>query len=76
MERLNEEIRCIERVIRIFPNRELVYRLVDAVLIEIDEKWMSGHNYVDMSEYFQWREMKEQEARSADQEAPSMKRVG
>ncbi|OOE03952.1 hypothetical protein BO219_06900 [Anoxybacillus kestanbolensis] len=57
VERLNEEIRRRERVIRIFPNRESVYRLVGAVLIEIDEKWMSGRKYLDMAEYWQWRNL-------------------
>jgi transposase-like protein len=51
VERLNEEIRRRERAIRIFPNRESVYRLVGTVLIEINEKWVSGRKYLDMSEY-------------------------
>ncbi|WP_278343326.1 transposase, partial [Parageobacillus thermoglucosidasius] len=76
VERLNEEIRRRERVIRIFPNRESVYRLVGAVLIEIDEKWMSGRKYLDMSEYWQWRKTKEQEVRSVNQEVSTIKRVG
>jgi putative transposase len=74
-ERPNEEIRRRERVIRIFPNRESVYRLVGAVLIEIDEKWMSGHNYLDMADYWQWRRIKEQEAQSMNREASAIKRV-
>jgi putative transposase len=37
MERINEEILRRERVIRIFPNQESVYRLVGTVFIEIDE---------------------------------------
>ncbi|TQE88172.1 transposase, partial [Ureibacillus terrenus] len=65
-----------ERVIRIFPNRESVYRLVGAVLIEIDEKWMSGRKYLDMAEYWQWQKTKEQGVRSVNQEAPAIKRVG
>ncbi|GCD83643.1 hypothetical protein PTHTG4_27060 [Parageobacillus thermoglucosidasius] len=76
VERLNEEIRRRERVILIFPNRKSVYRLVGAVLIEIDEKWMSGRKYLDMSEYWQWRKTKEQEARSVNQEVSTIKRVG
>ncbi|WP_412761471.1 transposase [Parageobacillus thermoglucosidasius] len=75
VERLNEEIRRRERVIRIFPNRESVYRLVGAVWIEIDKKWMSGRKYLDMSEYWQWRKTKEQEARLGNQEASEKKRV-
>jgi putative transposase len=63
-------------VIRIFPNWESVYLLVGAVLIEIYEKWMSGRKYLDMSEYWQWRKMKEQEARSVNQKASVIKRVG
>ena len=42
VERLNEEIRRRERVIRIFPNRESVVRLMGALLMEMDEKWSEG----------------------------------
>jgi transposase-like protein len=38
-ERLNQEIRRWERVIRIFPNRESVLRRVRALLMEQDEAW-------------------------------------
>ncbi len=55
VERLNEEIRRRERVIRIFPNRESVVRLIGALLMEIDDKWATGKKYLDMSEYLQWR---------------------
>lgn len=48
MERLNEEIRRRERVIRIFPNRDSVVRLVGALLMEMDEKWQTGHKYLDV----------------------------
>lgn len=53
VERLNEEIRRRERVIRIFPNRESVMRLLGALLMEQDEVWMTGHRYFDMSAYWQ-----------------------
>ncbi|WP_040290872.1 IS256 family transposase, partial [Alicyclobacillus hesperidum] len=56
MERLNEEIRRRERVIRIFPNRDSVIRLVGALLMEMDEKWQTGHKYLDMAEYLTWRD--------------------
>jgi len=52
IERLNEEIRRRERVIRIFPNVESVIRLIGALLIEQDEKWSTGRKYFDMSEYY------------------------
>jgi putative transposase len=54
-ERLNEEVRRRERVIRIFPNRESAYRLLGAVLMEIDEKWSDGRKYLDMTDYLEWR---------------------
>ena len=56
VERLNEEIRQRERVIRILPNRESALRLLGALLIEMDEKWTTGHRYLDMREYWVWRE--------------------
>lgn len=58
VERLNEEVRRRERVIRIFPNRESVVRLIGALLMELDEKWASGRKYLDMDEYLKWREAK------------------
>jgi putative transposase len=57
VERLNEEIRRRERVIRIFPNRDSVIRLVGALLMEQDEIWTTGQRYFDMTTYWQWREL-------------------
>ena len=56
VERLNEEIRRRERVIRIFPNRESALRLLGALLMEQDEAWSTGTRYFDMSTYWQWRD--------------------
>lgn len=53
VERLNEEIRRRERVIRIFPNA--VHRLLSALLSEIDEPWSTGRKYFDMAAYWDWR---------------------
>ncbi|WP_234970240.1 transposase, partial [Carboxydothermus pertinax] len=55
LERLNEEIRRRERVIRIFPNRESAIRLIGALLMEQDEKWASSKKYLDIAEYFEWQ---------------------
>jgi transposase-like protein len=55
VERLNEEIRRRERVIRIFPNRESAVRLIGSLLMEIDDKWAAGKKYLDMDEYLQWQ---------------------
>jgi putative transposase len=62
VERLNEEIRRRERVIRIFPNRESVLRLVGALLMEQDEVWTTGKRYFDMTAYWQWRERQPSQA--------------
>lgn len=55
VERLNQEVRRRERVIRIFPNEESAIRLIGAVLMEIDEAWSTGHRYFDMAEYWEWK---------------------
>lgn len=56
IERLNREIRRRERVVGIFPNEEAALRLIGAVLMEIDEAWAAGHRYLDMTEYWIWRD--------------------
>ncbi len=57
VERLNEEIRRRERVIRIFPNRASAIRLLGAFLLEQHEQWTTGHQYLDMTAYWQWRQV-------------------
>ncbi len=64
MERLNEEIRRRERVIRIFPNRNSVIRLVGALLMEMDEKWQTGHKYLDMADYIAWKKEHDEKAKT------------
>ncbi|ACV58542.1 IS256 family transposase [Alicyclobacillus acidocaldarius] len=59
VERLNEEIRRRERVIRIFPNRESAIRLLGALLMEIDEEWTTGRKYLNMDEYEAWKKAQE-----------------
>lgn len=59
VERLNEEVRRRERVIRIFPNPASVERLLGAVLQEHDEAWTSGKRYLDLTGYWQWRQGQE-----------------
>jgi putative transposase len=53
-ERLNQELRRREQVIRIFPNRASAVRLLGAVLLEQHEHWSTGWKYLDMAEYHQW----------------------
>jgi putative transposase len=59
VERLNQEIRRRERVIRIFFNEDSVVRLIGAVLMEMDEKWSIGHRYLSMETYSRWRDEQE-----------------
>ena len=58
-ERLNEEVRRRERVIRIFPNDESAWRLIGALLAEQNEQWQS-RRYLNMDEFNDW--MAENEA--------------
>lgn len=52
IERLNEEIRRRERVIRIFPNEASINRLIGSLLIEQHERWISGKAYFTMDGYY------------------------
>ena len=54
-ERLNEEIRRRDRVIRIYPNRASCERLLGALLMEFDEAMTTGKVYTNMEDYNAWR---------------------
>ncbi len=62
-ERLIQEIRRRERVIRIFLNEESAHRLIGALVAEIHEEWQ-GRRYLDMSDFHEWWEAR----RPANQE--------
>ena len=66
MERLNEEIRRRERVIRIFPNEASALRLIGALLAEQHEVWSTGKRYFDMAEYYEWKATHSQEVIQAN----------
>ena len=51
--RLNEGIRCCERVIRIFPNDDSAWRLIGYLLAEQNEQWQS-RRYLNMDEFNDW----------------------
>ncbi|NCO19980.1 MAG: IS256 family transposase [Gammaproteobacteria bacterium] len=53
-ERLNEEIRRRERVIRIFPNDASALRLIGALLAEQHEVWQE-RRYLDMDQFNEWK---------------------
>lgn len=54
-ERLIQEVRRRERVIRIFPNEASALRLVCALLAEINEEWQE-RRYLDMGKFHEWLE--------------------
>jgi len=55
VERMNEEIRRRQRVIRVFPNDASAMRLVGALLAEMYDQWQQGLRYFDMTEYWDWK---------------------
>jgi transposase-like protein len=59
-ERINEEVRRRERVIRIFPNDESARRLIGALLAEQNEQWQA-RRYLNMDEFNDWVAEKEAE---------------
>lgn len=56
LERLIEELRRRERVIRIFPNERSAWRLLGAFLVEVHEAWATGWRYLKMDEYERWKQ--------------------
>jgi transposase-like protein len=51
LERLNQEVRRRERVIRIFPNTDSAMSLLGALLMEQDELRSTGRLYFKMEQY-------------------------
>ena len=49
LERFNQELKRRTRVVRIFPNRAALLRLVTALAMEQSEEWVSGRRYLDMA---------------------------
>lgn len=50
LERLNQEIRRREKVVRIFPNVESAERLIGSMLIDIDEDWITNtRRYIELT---------------------------
>ena len=68
LERLNQEVRRRERVIRIFPNTESAMRLLGALLMEQDEIWSTGRLYFDMERYREWKEANSGENKGKEKE--------
>lgn len=54
-ERVNEEIRRREKVLRIFPNEASAIRIIGALLADWHEEWISGNRYFDLTTYWEWK---------------------
>jgi transposase-like protein len=55
LERLNQELKRRTRVVRIFPGRAALLRLVTALAMEQSEEWISGRRYLDMDPLWEGR---------------------
>jgi transposase-like protein len=55
LERLNQELKRRTRVVRIFPNRDAVKRLMTALALEQSEEWVSGRRYLTMEPLWEER---------------------
>jgi transposase-like protein len=71
LERLIQEVRRREKVIRIFPNIGSAWRLVGALLAEKHEEWSTGRRYLTMDEFYEWREEQTEESQKPTDERQS-----
>ena len=55
LERLNQELKRRTRVVRIFPQRTSLLRLVTALALEQSEEWVSGRCYLNMDPFWEER---------------------
>ena len=51
IERLNEEIRRRDKVIRIYPSDDSILRIIGTILLEQDQKWQTERVYLNITEY-------------------------
>lgn len=49
---IEQEVRRRERVARIFPNGDAAFRLIGAVLADMNEAWME-RRHLDMTEFYE-----------------------
>ena len=48
LERINKEIKRRSRVVGAFPNDASLLRLGGAILMDINEEWLTGRKYLSM----------------------------
>ena len=69
VERLIEEIRRRERVVRIFPTMDAARRLIGARCAEQHEEWSTGRRYLTMDIFFAWEHAQAEHAEAEHAEA-------
>jgi len=69
VERLIEEIRRRERVVRIFPTMDAARRLIGARCAEQHEEWSTGRRYLTMDAFFAWERAQAEHAMAEHAEA-------
>jgi len=50
LERVNKELKRRSRMVGAFPNERSLIRLAVAMLIDLNEEWLTGRRYLDMEE--------------------------
>ena len=55
LERFHQELKRRTRVVRIFPHRQSLLRLVTALAMEQSEEWVSGRRYLDLEPLWEAR---------------------
>ena len=53
LERLNKEVKRQADVVGIFPNEEVIIRLIGAVLFEQNDEWLGQHRYMQVEAFAQ-----------------------
>ena len=61
LERLIQEARRREKVIRIFPDERSPWRLLGALLAEQHELWSTGRRWLRMDDFWNWKQAREGE---------------
>lgn len=72
-ERMNEEIRRRQRVIRVFPNNTSALRLIGALLAEKYDEWQQACRYFDMTDY--WEFKKEQQEKENNNNVTQLTKI-
>lgn len=67
LERLIQEARRREKVIRIFPDERSAWRLLGAFLTERHEEWSTGRRWLAMDAFWNWK--RAQQARDLNRAA-------